>query len=327
MNCLWRILLLSCGLAGLGGCPTTYTLRNPFLSYTEEYGVAGASERQQADTSGQGAAGTETFRRSLTINLRNNHPDAELNSSLVCWVSVSSVRTAEQQDALLRDGYVQLTQEVRLGSAIVLPVGTYVYNGGGTAGAMTVFLDRAQALQTGQQQQGQTQTAGQDTTTQTVTATTTSVTLPTPDGILIFVQPPVSCDSVAFYYTLNGIPLPARPVAGSEGPYEGSSGAGPYKTLAQVDIYQCSPLRPGAYLSQGGAARQKNEYIEGEDVTFDFLPEPDANDDFCTVAFGAAAAEQQTTTTTTTTNQTQQTVTGGTGGAGGDTGGGAPYTP
>ncbi len=306
MNSFWRMLLLSCGLAGLGGCPATYTLRNPFLSYTEEYGVAGISERQQADSGGQGAAGTATFRRTLTINLRNNHPDAELNTSLVCWVSVSSVRTAEQQDALLRDGYVQLTKEVHLGSAIVLPVGTYVNNGGGTAGAMTVFLDRAQ-VQRGQQQQNQNQPTGQGTTTQTTTtATTTSVTLPTPDGILVFAQPPVSCDSVAFYYTLNGIPLPARPVAGSEGPYEGSSGAGPYKTFAQIDVYQCSPLRPGAYLNQGGAARQKNEYIEGEDVTFDFMPMADANENFCIVSFGDVSEIVLTTITT----QSQQTEVG-----------------
>jgi hypothetical protein len=286
MNSLGRILLLLCVLAGLGGCPTTYAVRNPFLSYTEEYGVAGVAERQQADSGAQGAAGTETFRRSLTINLRNNHPDAELNTSLVCWVSVSSVRTAEQQDALLGDGYIQLTQEERLGSAIVLPVGTYVYDGGGTAGAMAVFLDRAQATETGQQQ------GGQGTTTQTAAATTTSLTMPTPDGILVFVQPPVSCDSVAFYYTLNGIPLPAWPVAGSFGPYEGSSGSGPYKTLSQVDVYECAPLRPGVYLSQGGTSRAKNEYIEGEDVTFDFLAESDASENFCSVSFGSGSGTE-----------------------------------
>jgi hypothetical protein len=299
-----RRILTLCGVLGaLGGCSGLYTIRNPYLSYTEEYGVAGTGA-QRASSGAAAGAGTEaTFRRSLTLRLRNNNPAAELNTTLLCWVSVSSIRSGEQQDALLRDGYVQLTQEQRIGSVFTLPVGTYVYAGGGSGGAMAVFLGPAQGAGTSQgtqgQQQGQTTQGSTTTTSTTTTPTVSSMTLTTPDVILVFSQPPVSCDGVAFYYTQNGAPLPSSSPGGGTAPFAGSNTTGGYKTFAQVDVYQCSPLNPGVFLSQGGSGRQQNEYIEGEDVVFDFMPLADANGNFCTVRFGAAAETILTLTTTT----------------------------
>jgi hypothetical protein len=254
------------------------------LTYTEEYGVAGSSAQRSSSGTASGTGTETTFRRSLTLKLRNNNPSAELNTSLMCWVSVSSVRSAEQQDALLRDGYVQLAQELRIGSVFALPVGTYVYAGHGAGGSQTIFLGPAQG----------------GTGSTTSSPTVSSVSLTTPDAILVFTQPPVSCDSVAFYYTQNGAPLPSSSAGGGgTAPFAGSNTTGGYKTLAQVDVYKCSPLNPGVFLSQGGSGRQRNEYIEGENVTFDFMPQADASGNFCIVRFGAAADVALTITTTT----------------------------
>lgn len=256
-------------LAGFGvtlaACSLDAVERNPFLGYTEEYGVAG--QQQRSDEGAAGGAGTQVqFRREMTITFRNNAPEADLNTTLVAWVNVSSVRSAQQQDALLRGGYVQLTREIQLGTAHTLPIGTLVYEGGGTAGASAVFLRRANSTGgTGAepgQQQGE------------VTPTVTSITLVTPDAILLFSEPPVSCESVAFYFTgEDGLVLTAEPVADPEAPFAGATGRGGYKTLAQIDVYECQPLRPGVFFNFGGA-RKPNEYYEGENVTVDFYLAP-----------------------------------------------------
>ena len=270
-----------CGmlLAAAGACNQLTTERNPFLAYTDEFGVAG---QQQTSTTGAatGVAGQAAFRRDTVVTFRNNHSFGDANFSFVAWVNVSSIRSADQQDALLRDGFTQLTHEVRLGTAFVLPVGTFVFDGGGTAGATSLVLNHAQAA------------AAQSGAT--ATATTQSITLNSPDALLVFVQPPVSCESVAFFYSRNGDPLTAVPVGDSDAPFGGATSTGGFKTLAQVDIYECDPLRPGVFFSQGGV-RQPNEFFEGENVTFDFLETPTANGSFCTVTIGQAA---QTTTST-----------------------------
>jgi hypothetical protein len=277
--------ILTCVLLVSGACGslTTTTQRNPYLGYTEEFGVAAQTAAiETGPASGAGAA--EQFRRSLTISLRNNHPSAELNASLVVWVNVGSLRSAEQHDALLTAGFKQLTAEVDIGASLVLPVGTYVLNGGGTAGATTVFLAPAQA------------TTGQGAGA-AVTPTTLSITIPTPDGALVFNQPPTSCESVAFYYSLNGAPLPAHVFTNpnetggdSVRPYAGSTGTGAYKTMAQVNVYQCQPLRPGVFFTQIGAERKSNEFLEGENIAFDFNENANTEGAFCIVSFGAAAA-------------------------------------
>ena len=50
----------------------------------------------------------------------------------------------------------------------------------------------------------------------------------------------------------------------------GATNAGAAKTLAQVDVYQCNPLRPGLFLRVGGGAAAENEYFEGSTIRFEF---------------------------------------------------------
>lgn len=277
---LWRssvgLSLLMCVVVA---CQPAATERNPFLGFTEEYGVPTA--QQTISTSGGSAdSSAETpFRATLVLTFRNSHPSADLNTAFVAWVNVSSIRSAAQQDALLRGGYVQLTRETRLGTAFTLPVGTFVYQGSGTAGATSVTLGPGQA-------------AGGATA---AAPTTRAFTLVTPDAVLAFVQPPSSCDSIAFLFSQDGVPLNSVPFGGAEGPFSGATSYGGLKTLAQVDAYQCTPFRPGLFFSRGGM-REANEYFEGEDITFDFNPTPDANGNFCFVTIGAATATIDTGT-------------------------------
>ena len=268
-------VVLGCGVLTLiGGCPTATSLfeRNPYLTYTEEYGVAG----QQQTFEGGGGGGAEAvgvFRREMTVTFRNNNATAELNTTFVAWVSVSSIRSADQQDALLQGGYRQLTRETKLGTAFTLPPGTFVLDGGGTAGATTVFLHPGQAA------------AGENNA---ATPTTLSLTIITPDALLAFIQPPVSCESVAFYFSDDGQPLTGVPVADEVDIFGGAYGTGGFKTMAQVDAYQCSPFKPGLFLRASGG-RQPDEYFEGENVTFDFNPTGDADGNFAIVTIGTAA--------------------------------------
>lgn len=260
----WRWVFL----VGLGvtvtACTEDTVGRNPFLGYTEEYGLARERDREERPPAG-GIGEEALFRRDMTLTFRNNTAEADLNTTLVAWVNAGSVRSTEQEDALLRAGYSPLTQQVRLGTAHTLPVGTFVYEGGGTAGATSVFLRRAEATggvgEPGQQ-------AGE------ALPTMTSLTFVTPDTILIFSEPPISCESVAFYFSgEDGAPLTSEAVAGFSGPFAGATGRGGLKTLAQVDVYECQPLRPGLFFSFGGV-RKANEYYEGENVTIDFYLQP-----------------------------------------------------
>lgn len=258
-----KIILAS--LLGIASCTPTPTARNPFLGYTEEFGVAG---QQEVAPSGQaGGAVTEgTFRRPLTLTFVNNNPNAILDTTFVAWVNISSVRSAGQQDALLGNGFIQLTEEVRLGSAFVLPVGTFVFAGPGTAGATPVHLGKATGAPT---------TQG---TTTTTTGTSLAFNLITPDTVLMFSQPPVSCDSVAFTFS--------DPVTGEV--LSGASGAGGgYKTLAQVQTYECSPLKPGLFFTSAGGSREPDEFREGEALTFTFNAQA-TNGDFALVSIGAS---------------------------------------
>lgn len=238
------------------GCAQLTSERNPFLTLTETLGVSALGETDTGTGTGTLAEGE--FRRSMTVTLANNHPNATLDTSFLAWVNISSIRSAEQQDALLADGYVQLSRTVDIGSAYSLPPGTFVYNGPATAGATPVELGAASG-------------SGEE-----FTPSTTAFQLITPDVVLVFLQPPVSCDSVAFTYSRNGDVITADPVAGgAAGPYGGANTFGGYKTLAQVDAYQCEPLAPGLFLKLGGGAREDNEFFEGENVRFDFFANPD----------------------------------------------------
>jgi len=229
------------GVLCLGGCPTGTIEQNPFQAYLDEYGIAGQQETT-TDGAATGVAVEEVFRKDITLSLVNAHATAVLDTSFMAWVEVSSIRSAEQQDALLRGGYVQLTREVRVGSVFTLPVGTFVFDGPGTAGATPVEL-----APTGE---------GEN-----VVPTSVSYELITPDVVLVFSQPPVSCDSVAFTYS---DPMTGEILSGA------STATGGYKTLAQVDKYTCTPFRPGVFLSTTGGALGVNEYVEGDSITFTF---------------------------------------------------------
>jgi hypothetical protein len=215
----------------------------------------------------------EIFRQKLTLTLVNTHPGAILDTCFIAWVAVSSIRSADQQDALLRNGYVQLTQALDIGTAYALPVGTFVFNGPGTAGATPVRLMAGQALEG----EGE----GEAEATVAATPTTAAFELVTPDTILVFSQPPVSCDSVAFTFS--------DPVTGEvlSGPSTlGGLRYGGYKTLAQVDVYECSPLRPGLFFSGSGALRP-NEFREGDPITITFQAAPTGAGAFAVVTIGA----------------------------------------
>jgi len=264
----WAVSLL---LIPLGGCVTGTGQINPYLTLTEEFGLGQVTRPEEAVRPGaQGLLLQPEFRRRMTITFQNNNPDAELNVSLAAWVMPGSLRSAQQQDALIADGYEQLARAEPLGTTLTLPVGTFVYDGGGTAGATVIRLPAARI--------------GEGNT---LSPTSRVFDLITPDGILAFAQPPVSCDSVAFYYTRDGEPLTAVLVGGHpENPYGGATRSGGFKTFAQVDVYQCEPLRPGVFLRVSGA-RQTNEYLEGENAAFEFNRDPDANGKFCIVTIGA----------------------------------------
>jgi hypothetical protein len=266
------IVLLSVAL--LSGCPGLTTVeRNAFLTAAESYGASLFGDSGE----GGGGGGTEAetgFRSMLTLTLANHESDAELNTSFIAWVSPSSIRSGTQQDALLEGGYIQLNQQVQLGSAYTLVVGTFVYSAGdlGEGGTNVLRLDPA--------------TPGADEN-DPATATEAVFEMITPDVILVFSQPPVGCDTPAFYFTLDGLPFDITPESQNLGAeFGGATGAGPVKTLGQFDVYQCNPFQPGLFLRTAGGSRAANEYIEGEDIRIDFTRFPDAADNAAFVTIG-----------------------------------------
>ena len=52
------------------------------------------------------------------VTLANNHPTAELNTSFAAWVNPNSIRSGQQQDELIANGFVQLNATVRLGPGL-----------------------------------------------------------------------------------------------------------------------------------------------------------------------------------------------------------------
>ncbi len=276
------ITLASCLAGCLGGCPQLSSAeRVPFLKFAETFGIGGPLD-ESAETAASGSSAELTFRQRQTLRLQNWNNRHILECWFVAWVEVSSVRTAEQEDALLRDGYVPLADEIKLGTAFTLPVGTFVYGGPGTAGATQVRLRPAGGGSTaevdadpfGEQQQQEGSGAGTDDTgtddgsdggeDETVDPTEASFRFITPDAILLFGAPPVSCDSIAYVF---------RDAATDEIVDGSAVLSGGNKTLAQINGYQCSPFKPGLFFRNigGEGVRQPNEYLEGERVTFAFL--------------------------------------------------------
>lgn len=245
--------------ASLAGCPITSSGRNPFLAYTEEFGsqLLGRDPNQSTG-GGSGTTADQVFRRNLTLTMTNNDTVGALRTQFVAWVEVSSIRNTDQTDALLRANYVQIDQEQTIGSVFRLPPGTWVYNGPGALGATPVNLAPA-AVAAGEGQDG------------ALTPTTQAFTLLTPDVLLVFKEPPVSCESVAFeFVTETGEPV--RGILSSDvfGIFGGATSNGGSKTLSQVSAYQCSPLRPGLFFRAGGGARQANEFFEGQAIQIGF---------------------------------------------------------
>lgn len=247
-------------VAGVSGCTGQMSARNPFLTMTEAFGVSLFTE-EDGEAAAAGAELEAAFRQMMTVTLANNHPTAELNTSFAAWVSPSSIRSGEQQDALITNGYVQLDREVRLGTAFTLTPGTFVYNGPGAAGATSVRLQPTRV---------------EEDTLDTALATIREFEIITPDAILVFSEPPVSCDCVAFFFTVDGDPLTSEGLSGVSNIFAGpTSPFGGLKTLAQVDAYQCDPFRPGLFVRlSGGGALPENEFFEGQGIRIDFSPVP-----------------------------------------------------
>lgn len=268
------LVLASVSVLLAAGCPqaTPANSRNPFLTATEALGASLSGDAGDAASGGSSTVDSVAFRQNMTLTIANNHPEFELNVQFAAWVNASSIRDADQQDALIRDGYVQLNEQVNIGTAFSLPPGTFVYNGPGTAGATFVRLQ---------------ETGSTDDALNPTAATTRSFDLITPDAVLLFLEPPESCDSVAFRYTLDGVE-PDVPYI-TAGTISGATAGGPRKTLAQVQRYECSPLRPGFYLSSSGTTAD-NEFRDGDDIRVDFSPVADAAGDFAFVAIGADVA-------------------------------------
>lgn len=233
-----------------GGCPLGATgERSAFQTYTETFAAAASRQTAQPGGGGQAATGV-VFREPMTLVLANANADAELRVLLAAWVEPSSIRSAEQQDALLADGYVQLSRETRIGTAFTLAPGTFVLNGPGVANSTPFTI--------GTQDQ-------------------VVLTLITPDVILAYLAPPVSCESPAFAFSQEGFPPDAETAAtlvgGTAAPIAAETSSLDVlgiKTLAQVNVYQCDPFRPGLFFRSGGGARAANEYGEGDAVRFDF---------------------------------------------------------
>lgn len=268
MRSFW-LSLCSIAVLAAGGCPSSSDQRNPFLTLTEEFGAT-SSDSDDDGSGGGGSTAGDTFRRSMTLTLENTEDTAELSVSVAAWVNASSIRSAEQQDALIASGYVQLTTTVNIGTVYSLPPGTFVLNGPGLAGATMHTLGRVRE--------------------EPIIPTTKEISLVAPDVLLLFLMPPTSCDTPAFQFTIEGFPVDSDPpvVNGVGEPI--ASLAGSYndygvKTLAQIDAYQCSPLKPGLFLKVGGGAQAPNEFFEGDNVRATFFLFPNEDGDTAHISF------------------------------------------
>lgn len=243
------------GTSLVAGCLDSSTGRSAFQTYAELFGATSSSSDGGSGGGGGGgggAAGEAKFRQNSVLTIANGSPEFELNIRVAAWVLPSSLTTAEQQDALINGGYVQLTRETALGTAFSLPPGTFVFNGGGVAGAKSLRLRPS--------------TGG--------VQTTETIELVTPDAVLFFMEPPTSCETVGFTFTNEGFPLDAQAISreGATAPFAGYTGATDdlgIKHMALIDVYQCNPFRPGVFLKTGGGGRGANEYFEGEDIRID----------------------------------------------------------
>jgi hypothetical protein len=253
MRCLAALSLLA---LVAGGCPSQ-GLQGPnaFLTLAEQFGAASLGFEDQDVGGGTLDDVDIPFRQPMSLTL-SNRSGSQLNLSFAAWVRPESISSREQEDALFEGGYNRLDAEVRLGTAYLLPVGTFVLDNGGAAGAKNVRIEPA---------------AGADDFDADENGANDQVeTFITPDVLLIFQSPPESCESVAFSFTKGGLPVDDVPISGSSEIFAGATGVGGLKTLGQFDVYQCDPFRPGLFFKSGGGARQGNEFFEGQSVQVQF---------------------------------------------------------
>jgi hypothetical protein len=263
------ILVALAGAALLGGCPgnEATSIGNPFATLTDIGLVQVNVDNDDTEVPSVGAIEGEdvsrTFRQPMTVTFQNFNTQRELLSNFLAWVEPGSVTTEAQRDALVSSGYVLVEDSIDIGSAFTLVRGTYLYQG--TAGANLERIELGEFGATGG------------------IPSERSLTLVTPDVILLALEPPVSCDSVAFRFVDQG-----DVITETRGDSQADAGAVPdggilwanatnvgvNKTLAQVDAYQCSPFRPGLFLRVGGGARDVNEFVEGDEVIFEFYRFP-----------------------------------------------------
>ncbi len=246
------------------GCIGTIGETNGFVTLVEDLlnVPIGGDGGDGGGGGGGGGAEDVAFRRDMSLTLANNAAGADLNVWLAAWVEASSIRSAEQQDALIDAGYVQLQREVTLG-VLSLPAGTFVLAGPGAGGARRVVVPSAQP--------GANPLVG-NVTLAAGTALTEQLTIMTPDRILFFTEPPVSCESVAFFFTRDGeiLDSPALSQGGDE-EFEGANFRLGRKTYAQISAYICDPFDPGLALLQGGGVAESNQYREGDAIRVDFF--------------------------------------------------------
>ncbi len=244
---------------------------NPFLTLADVVGVGQDADDDFGGGGGGGSSGGIRFRDTMVIQMFNNHSEADLNVSFAAWVNISSIRNADQQDALIASGYVQINTEVRFGSAVTLPPGTFVFGGEGAGNAVNLLVAAGECAQIC----AEGALSCNDACTEIVT----------PDAMLFFRSPPVSCDSVAFTYTIDGIPLSPPQINDPEGAvFEGATGGGGNKALSQIQGYQCDPFRPGLFLRSAGVEAADNTYSEGDTVQINFLEFPNLDGFAATVS-------------------------------------------
>ncbi len=293
MRTLVRIAALaasSLAFSFSAGCPGGSSV-NPFLTLVEQQFIPFNEEEVDSDEplrggaldgveGGGGATTVDTrFRDAMTITFNNHSARGDLEFNFLAWVNAISVQTDEERDALFNSNYVELQTEVQLGLAYILAPGTFVYNGGGKNGNLRFRIRRGvdSSTEGASNEPGDFEIfdegginavsgdGGTDASTPGTADTPVSqeLTLATPDHILIYLDAPVSCDSVAFVFLDQG------DVLSIEG--GGAIRDEPFKPLSAAEFVQCDPLDPGLNLKTGGGARLANEFFEGEDVVLDFF--------------------------------------------------------
>lgn len=276
----------------LGGCPGQTVVdgasRNAFQSLAENFGSTRLSDE---DRGGGVITDADTiFRQPLTLDLANFEWQGDLEVQFIAWIDPSSIRSREQEDILIRGGYTELAQTLQIGSVYTLPPGTFVYNAvprGQTVsftpnGIHRLFIPRALALvDVGGEGGGEAGGEGEDASGirgrpqarlefDQLEANRLEFSLITPDVVLLFYDPPVSCESVAFRFLDSGGPV--QPDDNTGLTFAGATLGGflaSFKTLQQVQGYSCAPFRPGFFFRRGGGV-SSNEFLEGQTITVSF---------------------------------------------------------